>query len=134
MSLTTVSAFARALDEDDFAAASRYISPDCVYDSPADRLVGPEAIMAAYAKNAEWARRTFDSLTFKSDVEMLSPSEAVITYTDITRHAGFDHTYRCRQRVSLTANGLICKIRHEEIPGQHEQLEAFFEKVGIVRE
>lgn len=134
MSHGNVMAFAKALDIDDFSAAARFVADDCVYDAPTSQRVGAEAIMASYAENAKWARGVFDSLEFKSDVEMQSSRTAVITYTDITRHGGVDHTYRCRQVVDLDADGMICGIRHDEIPGEREALEAFLKQAGVKRE
>ena len=133
MNLTSVVAFAEALDRDDFDAAIRFVSDDCVYESPSGRIVGAAAIMDSYARNAAWARETFDRLEFKSHVEMRSPTEALIEYTDITEHKGVGHTYKCQQIVEIDGGGMICKITHHEVSGQAEALNAFFEKVGVKR-
>ncbi len=133
MGHSNVVAFAEALDKDDFALAIGFVVDHCVYDAPSGQIVGAKAIMDSYAQNAAWARKAFDSLEFKSHVEMRSPVEALIEYTDITEHKGVHHTYRCQQIVTLDGDGLICKIRHREIPGQQEALNAFLEEVGVKR-
>lgn len=133
MSHPNVVAFAEALDIDDFATAIQFLVADCVYDAPSGQIVGAKAIMKSYAKNAAWAREAFDSLEFKSHVEMLSPTEAVIEYTDITEHKGVGHTYRCQQIATIDGEGMIRAIVHREIPGQAEALNAFFEQVGVRR-
>lgn len=128
-----VVAFAAALDKDEFETAIRFVANDCVYESPSGQIVGAAKIMDSYAKNAAWARDAFDNLEFRSHVDMRSPTEALIEYTDITKHEGVGHTYRCQQIVTIDEDGLICAIKHREIPGQAEALNAFFEKVGVQR-
>jgi hypothetical protein len=133
MSHSNVITFAAALDNDDFATAIQFVTADCVYDAPSGQIIGAEAIMDSYAKNAAWARKAFDFLEFRSQVEMRSPTEAVVEYTDITEHNGVHHTYRCRQIATIDDKGMICAIKHYEIPEQQEKLNAFLERVGVKR-
>ena len=133
MSHSSVVAFAAALDKDDFETAIGFVTDDCVYDAPSGQIIGAKSIMDSYAKNAAWAREAFDSLEFRSHVETRSSSEAVVEYTDITVHRGIRHTYRCQQFVTINEEGKISAIKHREIPGQQEVLNAFFDKVGVKR-
>ena len=134
MSLQRVVEFAKALDVDDFEGASAYLLEDCTYDSPSGRITGARRILDAYAGNAAWAREAFESLEFRSEVVLSSPRTATITYTDITHHAGFHHTYQCRQIATFDERGVIVHIAHEEIEGEREALAAFMERIGVTRD
>ena len=123
--------FAEALDRDDFVATEDSLATDCVYESPNGEVEGAAAIVATYRRNAEWAAATFEAIDYASEVEVIGHRQVRITYIDRTRHRGRSHEYRCRQIVDVGEEGLIVRIRHEEIPGQREALEAYFKVVGV---
>ncbi len=133
-SLSATTAFAHALDRDDFVAAEGFLAPGCVYESPNEVLEGPAAIIAAYRGNAESAVRDFDKIEYDSIVEPAGGNAARITYVDRITHHGKSHEYRCRQVVEVGDDGKIVHIKHEEIPGKREALLAYLDEVGIVRE
>ena len=132
--LSVATAFALALDRDDFAAAEVCLARECVYESPDGVLEGPAAIIAAYRGNAESAVRDFDKIEYDSIVEPAGGNAARITYIDRITHQGKSHEYRCRQVVEVGDDGKIVHIKHEEIPGKREALRAFFDEVGIDRD
>jgi len=82
----TVSQLALALDRDDFVEAARHVHPECVYESPGGRMIGRDAIIDSYRKNAEWARAAFDRIEFESFVEPIEDGQFRVTYTDRTWH------------------------------------------------
>jgi len=132
--LTIARQFAEALDRDDFDAARDLLHENVVYDAPNGRLDSRDAVIDSYARNARWARRAFDELTFRSDVQMLATDRAEILYTDETMHRGVHHIYQCRQIITFDDTGRISHIEHREIPGEKEKLEAFLDRVGVKRE
>ena len=89
--LSTACAFARALDNDDFALAGTYLSADCCYDSGQTVEVGPDAILASYRGNAEWGRSVLDSIAFESVVEPLNATSFLVHYTDRLRKGEHAH-------------------------------------------
>ncbi len=116
---------ARALDEEDEVAARAVLADDCAYETGAEALRGPEAILASYREAAASAVERFDAVRYESRVERAGPSAAVITYTDHLRLGDRRHSYRCRQHVVVGASGTVTSIRHEDIPGETERLHAF---------
>ena len=116
---------AETLDREDYPAAHALLAPDCHYTLRGESLVGPEAIVASYRKNAEDGRQRFDQLVFESEVTILGPSEARIGYTDRLTRAGYTHVHRCAQLVRWNEAGLISRITHCDLPGEREALEAF---------
>jgi hypothetical protein len=130
--LTISKAFASALDRCDFAEAAIYLSKDCHYQLGQLTLVGPEAIIGSYRDSAAWASRTLDQVIYESEVTQDRDSLSVL-YIDRLTHGGQTHEYRCRQHLSLNAAGKIARIVHEELPGEHEMLVAYFAKCGVVR-
>jgi SnoaL-like domain len=125
MILESARRLAAALDAEDDAAVRACLTDECVYESPEGVLVGPEAIVASYRKNAELARTRFAKIEYRSEVAATGPAEAVITFVDRLSRAGAWHEFRCRQHVRLAANGLIEHIQHEEIADERERLREF---------
>ncbi len=123
--LQTAQRLARALDAEDFALVRTLLSPACAYHAPDGLLIGPDAIVAAYGKNAEAARRRFEQIEYTSCVELSDPAAAVITFCDRVRIGGVWHEYRCRQHVRVGSEGLVEEIRHDEIAGERERLTQF---------
>jgi len=135
--LHTAWCFAEALDRDDFVAAEGLLAEACTYVSPSGVIDGAAEIIASYRGNSEWAHRTFDNIEFDSEVALIDPSDSsrfLITYTDRTNHKGQRHEYRCCQIVTVGHDGKIVHIKHEEIPGEREKLEAYLKEVGVTRE
>jgi hypothetical protein len=131
--LAVATALARALDADDFVAAQALLASDCAYDAGAEVLVGPEAIVASYAENSRWARTTIENVRYESSVTAQTADTSAITYSDILDHRGEHHVHRCRQHVTIGPDGRVVAIRHEDLPGESEALDAFFARCGIAR-
>ena len=124
--------FAAALDHCDFTEATRYLSPDCHYQTGHEELIGPTAIVASYRESVEWGSRTLDQVVYESEVEETGDGLSVL-YTDRVIHHGQTHEYHSRQHLWLNEAGQVVRIVHEEIPGEREQLDEFFAKCGIRR-
>lgn len=138
--MTLVYRVAAALDRDDFVMASGFVHPECVYESPGGRMVGRDAIIDSYRKNAEWARAAFDRIEYESSVEPMADGRFRVTYTDRTWHTPrttapepLAHVYQCQQILTVNEDGLITHIEHVEIPGQRQALEAYLTKCGVKR-
>lgn len=127
------SALGRALDADDFEAARALLAPDCTYTIGGESLVGPDAILGSYAAASEWARTTFEHVTYESEVEFLGGGRASILYTDILEHKGLTHEHRSRQVVTVGTNGLVLRIVHQDQPGERKRLREFFARCGVTR-
>jgi hypothetical protein len=125
MSLDSARRFAAALDAEDYEAVRASLAPGCVYAAPEGVLVGPEAIVASYRKNAVAARGRFAKIEYASEVASAGPAEAVITFIDRVMLGGGWHEHRCRQHLRLDAGGLVEHITHEELPGERERLQQF---------
>lgn len=117
--------FARALDIEDYATARSLLAIDCVYEIGEKTLVGIDDIIASYEKNSVEAPKRFDAIEYASAIESTGGREAVIAFTDRVRLGDAWHDYHCRQHVVVGMDGLIASIRHEEIPGERERLNAF---------
>lgn len=129
--LGTARAFARALDEEDYAAAHRLLSPTCVYRYQDATFQGPDAIVAEYRKNGDAVAELFDAIAYESDVERATESQAVITFVDRIRHGAYELVHTCEQHVTLDDEGLIKKIEHRDLPGEQEALDAFYRVTGL---
>lgn len=124
-------AFASALDRSDFAAAGTLLAPDAIYFARLGALRGPEAIVQSYVGADAWAKHHLGSIGYESSVVAMTGSDFEITFVDHIAHAGESHTYRCSQRIHVSASGLVSRIEHRELPGQREALQAFLRQVGV---
>jgi SnoaL-like domain len=126
--------WSRALDAEDYAAARPLLAPDCVYDMPRGRLVGPDAILASYADVARWVARAFDEVRYESACDAPQDSTVSILFTDYLFKVGVRwHRHRCRQEITFSNDGLITRIVHRDLPGEAETLEEFLAACGIER-
>lgn len=128
-----VEQFARGLDTEAYALARPCLDAACRYEIGEETLVGPDAILASYRANGDWAALHFESIAYESAVAFEASGEAVITFVDLLRHAGREHVHRCTQRLAFDATGRIVRIVHCDLPGEREALRAFLEAVGIDR-
>jgi len=128
-------ALSQALDRNDFVDAAMWIATDCVYDVRGDEIVGSAAILASYAGTATWVEKVFDEVRYESVVEEpVEGDTARVLYTDyLMKVPGQWHRHRCRQHLTVGAEGRVVKIVHEDLPGENESLERYFEACGIVR-
>jgi hypothetical protein len=128
-----IQAFVFALDRCDFVAARKFLSKDCRYETGGGELIGPEAIIDSYERNAQWAARAIERVDYESEITRQSDSVFDVLYTDRISHRGHQHAYRCRQKLFLGPDGEIVRVLHEDIAGEPEALRAFFEAHGIRR-
>lgn len=95
---------------------------------------GREAIVASYRASSEWGREHLDSLTYESEVEPASGADIGVRYTDHLAARGHSHIHRCRQVYTVGDAGLVVRIEHQDLPGEAEVLQAFFDACGIERD
>ena len=130
--IAIATAFATALDRDDFLDAARLIADDCVYDTGREVLTGRAAILASYADATAWAHAKFDDVRYESEIENVEGAVATVRFTDyLVKAGGHFHRHRCRQDVTVGPAGTIVRIVHREIVGERESLDVFLRTCGI---
>lgn len=128
-------AFAKAIDHDDFAAAGRLLSEVCTYDTGAERLTGRDAILDSYVQASRWARSTFDDVRYDSEMLRADARGATVRFTGyLVKAGGAFHRHRCEQDLSIDDRGEIDRIVHRELPGEREALQAFLARCGSIAE
>lgn len=125
--------FATAMDHEDFATAVNFISPDCRYDFRHEEVVGREVIMKMYRDNAVWAKENLDQIDYSHGLGFSSDGCLIISYADHITHRMNKHAHNCRQILEFQEDGLISRIRHQDLPGETDSLRDFFKKCGIKR-
>jgi hypothetical protein len=128
-----VTAFAKALDHEDFIGAARWLASDATYEIGGRTLVGSVAILASYADASTWAARVFDEVRYESEIGEAEVDRVAVTYTDHLAKGERRHTHRCRQHLTVNDEGRVSRIVHEEIAGEREKLDAFFAACGVER-
>lgn len=132
--LAVVTRLAHALDADDYTGARACLDDDCVYVGLDETWRGSEAIVGSYADASAWAHRTFDEVRYASEVGTAAGATVPVTFTDYLLKAGRRwHRYRCRQEFTVGSAGRIVRIVHRELPGEREELDAYFRECGIER-
>jgi len=127
-------ALSQALDRNDFVDAAMWIATDCVYEVRGEEIVGSAAILASYADTATWVEQVFDEVRHESAVEAIEGDVASVLYTDyLMKVPGQWHKHRCRQHLTVGPEGRVTRIVHEDLAGEMESLERYFEACGIVR-
>ena len=127
-------ALSQSLDRNDFVGAAMWIATDCVYDVRGEEIVGSAAILASYADTATWVEKVFDEVRYESVVEEPAGDTVSVLYTDyLMKVPGQWHRHRCRQHLTVGAEGRVVRIVHEDLPGEVEGLERYFEACGIER-
>ena len=130
----TAATLAAALDRNDFATAARLISAECRYEVRGETLIGAAAIIGSYAENNLWATQNLDEVRYESEVGEPAGDTVAVHYTDYLMKAGGGwHRHRCRQHLTVDDEGRIVRIVHEDLPGEVEALDDYFERCGIGR-
>ena len=126
--------FARALDANDFDAASDLLSESCVYDSPDGRFRGTKAIVESYRTSDASAAKDFDRVAYRSEVSPVGRFRVVhITFIDYLVKGELTHEHRYEQILSFDEESRITRIVHKELPGQREAFDAFLVRSGMRR-
>lgn len=121
------------LDEEKYDDVVNCLSPECEYEISGQVHIGSAAILASYQGNGDWAAKNIDKISYGSALIEVNEKLATVEFLDHLEHGGQKFTHRCHQHLEFDAIGLICKIRHEDLPGERESLNAFFESVGLKR-
>ncbi len=124
--------FGQSLDADDFETTASLLSPDCLYKIGDEALTGPKEICNSYEQNMIEGRKKLDKLEWgKSHVEPLSAAEFYVHFTDYLTHQGKSHIHRCKQKLTINAEGLISKIEHIDDAIEQQKLTEFYQQVGL---
>lgn len=123
--------FMHGLDKEEYEDVAQCISPDCQYEIAGKTHHGPEAIVASYQGNGDWAAENIEKIGYGSALVEVNERAAKIEFLDYLEHGGQKLTHRCHQHLEFDNDGLICSIRHEDLPGEREALSAFFIAVGL---
>lgn len=125
--------FAQALDHDQFEAAKRYLSHDCVYRTPSRTFNGPAEIIESFKESSSWAHSNIERVTFVHIVEDCGDCSRRIRFFDLLEHNGMRFRHVCLMHSRLNDQGLITELKLEDLPGEKEKVNEFFARVGIVR-
>lgn len=131
--------FAVSLDTEDYATALALLDPECEYTIRGQTLRGPDAIVASYKGNGDIAARSFDEITYGSEIAPgTGPAEGwvVIRFFDRILHQGEHLEHVCEQWVCVSAGSSggrrrIIRIEHHDLPGERERLGAFRARFGL---
>ena len=124
--------FGQTLDADDFVAFRALLHPECVYQFRDTMMNGPAEIAGSYEKNMVEGKKKLDKLVWgKARIEEVSERVFDVHFTDYLGHQGLEHTYRCKQRVTVHEEGSVIRIEHVDDPVESEKLKEFYQKVGL---
>jgi hypothetical protein len=126
-------AFVKVMDSEDYEPAKQFLAKDCRYKVGETIYSGPDAIIETYKSHHDFAKSTFDSVLYESELSQKSDSEFEVIYIDIITHGPKTHTYKCKQAFCLNSEKKITEIIHEDIPGEYESIKAFYEEIGLQR-
>jgi hypothetical protein len=128
--LNTTKLFAKLMDNCRFDEAARLLAPDCEYHFRDETFQGPKEIMASYSTNFEDARRKLDEIIFSSEVEPINTETYRILYLDRIRKGNHWFEHRSAQVITFK-DGLIDFIQHQDLKGETELLQRFYQRAGI---
>jgi hypothetical protein len=124
--------FALALDREDYNVVRALLAPDCRYEARGAPISGADAIVDSYRCAGRTARLLFDTVDYESGLISAQANVAEISFSDRLTKDGKQHLYSCRQRLFFTPGGLVSRIVHEELPGEHEGLLEFCHASGVI--
>lgn len=129
--LQTATAFAQALDEENYDRATSLLAEDCKYHFRGKITTGRDEIIRSYQQAGEWAATSFENIRYESRVTTKDTHTARIRFADITAHNGLHHRHECEQLVHVNDANQITRIEHIDLPGERDRLLAFLAKCGI---
>lgn len=125
--------FAAALDANDWDAALGLLAPRCRYDCRGTTSEGGDAIVASYREIGEWVAATFADVRYASEVVSADPPHVLLEFRDHMRHGDHVLDFRCRQRLTVDADGKIVAIAHIDLPGERDKADRFNAACGVKR-
>lgn len=126
-------AFVAIMDSEDYEPAKQFLAKDCIYKVGDKIHKGTKAILKTYKEHHDFAKSTFDSVVYKSELSQISDNEFEVTYIDIITYGQKTHTYKCKQFFNLNSENKINEIIHEDIPGEYQRIKSFYEEIGLQR-
>lgn len=128
--LTKADEFAQALDAEDYERAKPLLSSACIYEISGRTIVGSNEIINSYKAHGDQATIDLDSIEYESAVELDQSGDAIVTFVDRIAHRGETLLHTSQQILQFGIDGLICHIRHIELPGERDALEEFSKLTG----
>jgi hypothetical protein len=126
--------FAEALDHEDYVVLADLLADECEYVTRNGPVVGSQAVIASYETAGAWAKSHIQQVRYESAVRMSQEGHAIVTFIDHLEHNGLAHTYSCEQRVYVDVLDRVCRIVHNDLPGQRESADAFLQTIGVTRD
>ena len=126
--------FATALDTEDYESARRLLAGDCIYHFSGKSFRGIAAILESYQQNAEWVKRTFESIVYESSTRQRSDDTWVIHYIDRIQHRDRELEHHCEQVVRFDSGNRVVEITHIDLPGEDTKVKEFLAAFDIARE
>lgn len=124
--------FGESLDRDDFGSFKVVLDAACIYKIGDQTLKGPSEISGLYEKNMQEGKLKFDELIWgASKVKEIDESTFEVYFSDILKHKGIVHNYRCKQIIKVNDRFLVAHIQHQELANEQEKLNKFYQKVGL---
>ncbi len=124
--------FGHYLDEDRYEDVLPLLIDNCIYEIGDETYQDSKEIVNLYKTNMLEGKQKFDQLIWgKSKVVVLSKDQFEVHFTDYLQHNGVDHTYQCKQLLTVNDQLKINKIKHVEFPEARAAFEAFKKKVGL---
>lgn len=117
--------FADSLNADDYETVRALLAENCRYQARTETITQPDAITRSYRANSLFARTLFDRVEYSSEILQSVSDTARITFVDKLHKGDRTHVYQCQQTVHIRPDGLIDRIKHQELPGERERLLEF---------
>jgi hypothetical protein len=110
------------------------LADECEYVTRNGPVVGSQAVIASYQTAGAWVKSHIQHVRYESTVRMSQDGSAIVTFIDHFEHNGLAHTYSCEQLVYVNGQGRVCRIVHNDLPGQREAADAFLKTIGVERD
>ena len=130
---TVIEAFAKALDEDDYALAASLLNIDCSYELTGQTLEGRDAVINSFRSSSEWAHANLDEVVFIHSLEDCNDCTSAIRFVDFIKHKNNQMRHECLMHTVINSDGLIQKLRLEDLPGEKRRVAEFLASVGVSR-
>ena len=121
---------ASALDSDDYDAAERLMEPQIQYETDDAVVNGAHAVINSFRHVSEWGRDHLESLRFMHRIDERTPYE--ILFIDILEAGAESLILKHRMHVTLSARGLVERLRLESQPEEKDVVWEFFKRHGLI--
>ena len=131
--LATVSDFASALDNDDFARVARHLHRDVVYTIGGITHRGPKAVVESYRNGSATARRIFDHVEFSHSIVWHDHDTVRIDFSDRLGADGDVFHHHSIQDITVGRHGQVTSIVDRPVDDQRAALDDFMARHELRR-